>query len=573
MKKLAAGYCMLVLFSSMIFAQENDKRQIDLGEIKGNVSVAYQQYQEDSTINAAVPDEKSTLTAFTNLIYTRGNVSAGVRYESYLPAQLGYPDRFDGTGLGYRFASYDTDPISVTVGNFYEQFGSGLVFRSYEERLLGIDNAMDGMRIKAHPLPGIYLKGIYGKQRFQFTDGLVNGPGLVRGFDGELVVNELLDSISGKSIDSLPYRKLNVIVGGSFLSKYQPDNSTTLILPENVGTYAGRIRMNYGKVSLSGEYGYKINDPSGDNGFVYKDGHAALLNFTYATKGFSLLLDAKTTDNFNIRSDRTAELQDLLINFSPALTKQHSYNLAATLYPYGSRPWGEVAYQAEVSYKVPKRSKIGGKYGILLTANFSTVFGLDTTNIMEDIDDVSSTRQGYVTNRFFLPGKEKYFQDFNFEIKKKFSKTFKAVYTYFNFFYNNDINQGAFDNDNKAVRGNILSQIHVLDLSKRFKKKHNIRVELQHLSTQEHLGNWATALIEYTYSPHWFVGLLDQYNYGNPDMDKRVHYLYGTIGYVSGAHRFAVGYGKQRAGLFCVGGVCRQVPASNGLTLTFTTSF
>ena len=331
--------------------------------------------------------------------------------------------------------------------------------------------------------------------------------------------------------------------------------------------------MNYGKVSLSGEYGYKINDPSGDNGFVYKDGHAALLNFTYATKGFSLLLDAKTTDNFNIRSDRTAELQDLLINFSPALTKQHSYNLAATLYPYGSRPWGEVAYQAEVSYKVPKRSKIGGKYGILLTANFSTVFGLDTTNIMEDIDDVSSTRQGYVTNRFFLPGKEKYFQDFNFEIKKKFSKTFKAVYTYFNFFYNNDINQGAFDNDNKAVRGNILSQIHVLDLSKRFKKKHNIRVELQHLSTQEHLGNWATALIEYTYSPHWFVGLLDQYNYGNPDMDKRVHYLYGTIGYVSGAHRFAVGYGKQRAGLFCVGGVCRQVPASNGLTLTFTTSF
>lgn len=574
MKKRIACCSLSVFLSVCSYGQSgNNQREIDLGEIKGNVSMAYQQYQEDSAINAAVPDEKSTLTAFTNILYTRGNVSAGIRYESYLPAQLGYPDRFEGTGLGYRFAAYSTEKIGVTVGNFYEQFGSGLVFRCYEERLLGIDNAMDGMRVKAHPLPGLYVKGIYGKQRFQFSDGLVNGSGLVRGIDGELVLNELLDSLSNKSIDSLPYRKLNVILGGSFVSKYQSDNSPSLILPENVGTYAGRLRMNYGKVSVNGEYAYKINDPSGDNGFVYKDGHAALLNFTYATKGFSLLLDAKTTDNFSFRSDRTAELQDLMINFSPALTKQHSYNLAATLYPYGSRPWGEVAYQAELSYKVPKKSKIGGKYGLLLTANYATVFGLDSINILEDISAESSSREGYVNNSFFMPGKEKYFQDFNLEIKKKFSKTFRATYTYFNFFYNNDINQGAFDNNNKGVKGNIIAQIHVLDLSKRFMKKHNIRLELQHLSTQQHLGNWATVLLEYTYSPHWFVGILDQYNYGNSDAEKQVHYLYGTVGYVKNAHRFTMGYGKQRAGLFCVGGVCRQVPASNGLTVTFTTSF
>jgi len=48
----------------------------------------------------------------------------------------------------------------VTVGNYYEQFGSGMIFRSYEERGLGYDNAMDGVRIKYVPYKGVYLKGV-----------------------------------------------------------------------------------------------------------------------------------------------------------------------------------------------------------------------------------------------------------------------------------------------------------------------------------------------------------------------------------------------------------------------------
>ena len=32
-------------------------------------------------------------------------------------------------------------------------------------------------------------------------------------------------------------------------------------------------------------------------------------------------------------------------------------------------------------------------------------------------------------------------------------------------------------------------------------------------------------------------------------------------------------YGKQREGIICVGGVCRQVPAANGFSVTITSSF
>ena len=37
--------------------------------------------------------------------------------------------------------------------------------------------------------------------------------------------------------------------------------------------------------------------------------------------------------------------------------------------------------------------------------------------------------------------------------------------------------------------------------------------------------------------------------------------------------RFELGYGKVREGIFCVGGVCRNVPSSNGFTLNITSSF
>ena len=53
----------------------------------------------------------------------------------------------------------------------------------------------------------------------------------------------------------------------------------------------------------------------------------------------------------------------------------------------------------------------------------------------------------------------------------------------------------------------------------------------------------------------------------------RLHYLNGSIGYTQNTFRFSIGYGQQRAGIFCVGGVCRTVPASDGLKLTVSHSF
>jgi hypothetical protein len=253
---------------------------------------------------------------------------------------------------------------------------------------------------------------------------------------------------------------------------------------------------------------------------------------------------------------------DLLIGYLPALTKQHTYNLAATLYPYATNFYGEIAYQADFLFKIPKKSILGGKYGTSVAINFATSY----TPKRKFVNDMESSRNSYST-KFFSSSDSLLFQDLNIEIKRKINKKVKLNLNYFNFKFN----------DNAVKVANyykmIYAQIVVLDLTYQFNRYHSIRFETQGMWTQQDKGNWAFGQIEYTFSPHWYLAILDQYNYGNNNIEKRLHYGLISGGYIDGSHRFSLQFGKQRAGVFCVGGVCRAVPASNGLTFSFTSSF
>ena len=523
-------------------------------EIHGNFSVRGQYYQEDSAIGAPDVPEKFLMNGFANVVLTKGAFSAGMRYESYRNPILGFDPRYKGSGFPYRYVQYSKDGLDITAGNFYEQFGTGLLLRSYEERNLGVDNAFDGIRAKYSTKFGLYLKGMVGKQRYFFD----LGEGIVRGFDAMFNINE--------GFKSLNKAKLKVKIGGSFVSKFQEDNNPNYKLPENVGSYSGRLNLLYKGFGFLGEYAYKINDPSADNNFIYKEGQAMYLSGTYSKKGLGIVLSAKSIDNMSYRSDRNEGLNNLLINYNPALTKQHTYNLAATLYPYASQLMGEVAYQADIIYKLKKKSFLGGKYGTTIFINASKSFGLDSTHD----NDENGARQGY-TASFFKPGKEEFYQDINITVERKIKKWFKLKAMYMNLMANNDILK--YGGLNGSWSGKIYADIAVLEGIFKLNRKNSIRAELQGLWTKQDMGDWATLIIEYTYSPHFFVAIMDQYNYGNPIGKNQIHYPYLTAGYTFKANRISLGYGRQKAGLFCVGGVCRQVPASNGLIISVSSTF
>ncbi|MFT6845036.1 MAG: hypothetical protein ACJAUV_001226 [Flavobacteriales bacterium] len=531
--------------------------QINNGQIHGNFQMDAQYYNEDTLIGAPEVPEAMLMNGFGNVIYTNGGFSTGIRYETYLNRLQGFPDGYQGSGITYKYATYNAGDLEVTLGNYYEQFGSGLIFRSYEERNLGLDNAMEGVRLKYKIHDGVNAKLVYGRQRLFFDIG----EGIVRGADIDIQLNELFSKFKDKKT------KLGFGIGA--ISKYQKDNDPIYVLPENVTSTSARFNLSRGNINITGEYAFKFNDPSTDNGFAYNNGQAFLLNATYSMRGFALSGGIKSVDNFSFRSDRSQTLTNLFINYMPALNKQHTYNLVATLYPYATQPVGEFAYQGELLYKIEKGSFLGGKYGTNLSLNYSVAMAPNNTKRA----DTDSTRINY-SNDILTPGKEVYYKDFNAEIKHKFSKRVKGAVSYYNLVYNNSVLLGVVESsDQFKVKDKLYTDIFVADFSFKLKPKHTIRIEAQHLSTNQHRENWATGLIEYTISPHYFFALLDQYNYGNADSKQRIHYFTASMGYIKDSNRFSVSYGRQRAGIFCVGGVCRNVPASNGVTLSITSSF
>ena len=391
----------------------------------------------------------------------------------------------------------------------------------------------------------------------------MHGDGIVRGIDAEIHLNEVFKKMEDSQLD--------LTFGGSFVSKYQKDNNSTLILPENVGAYGGRFKALYKNFYLDGEFIQKEQDPSNDNGNIYNYGHASVFNLSYTQKGLGILISGKSVDNMSYRSDRTKDLQDVFINYLPALNKTHTYNLVATLYPYATQPVGEVAYQADIMYTFLRKTKLGGKYGTTIGFNYSTTYQPKMTKNENYPQD--STGISYKATPFVMSD-SLYWQDINFNISKKFSKKFSAILSYYNIQINNDV--AKISNDAQGV---INAHIGVVEMLFKLKPKHSIRTEIQGLFVEDKggvindKGNWFTALVEYTISPNYFFSFMNQYNYGNPDKTKRVNYPIMTCGYIRGSTRFTVSYGRQRAGLFCVGGVCRFVPANNGLTLSFTQSF
>ncbi|MFK7755789.1 MAG: DUF6029 family protein [Flavobacteriales bacterium] len=572
MKIKITGIWILLLVSFSVYSQDKNPLYVS-----GNFQVLAQTYQEDSLINAQVPDEKITLNSFANIVATKGKFQAGLRYESYLPQQLGYsePNRYKGSGIGYRFVSYTDDDLNITVGNFYEQFGIGLVLRSFEDRNLGLENAMDGVKVGIEPLPGFYVKGVYGKMRVDFVDGIVNTDGFIRGVDGEIFINELDSSLNDM--------KTKIRLGGSFVSRFQADRQSNVTLPENVGVYGARLNLNRGNWSMAVEYAEKINDPSGDNSvgtpardssvfgqFIYNKGYAMQGNLTYSQKGFSFSADAKYLDNFSFRPDRTIQGVGPMINFHPALTKQHSYMLASQFYAYATQPTGEFAYMGELSYNFKKNTFLGGRYGTQLTVNYARATGIDVNTT--SADTFNDTGVAYEPN-FLKASDQVFFSDLNIELKKKWSKKVKTKFTYFNFIYDNDISQGAILLDGTQAKGTIYADVFVAEANIKTRKKQNLRVVAQMLRTGQHQGDWAGLVLEYTIAPHWNLSIVDLYNYGNSIEDNILHYPLGGVAYSKDAHRISFEYGKRRAGLFCVGGVCRVVPASNGLTITMTSNF
>lgn len=556
MKRVTA---ILLLSSSLLFLVAPTARAQGLlgGHVTGNIQLDGQLTQTDTLIGAEMKPEKLLMNGRADILYTNGDFSGGLRFEIYQNPMLGFDSRYEGQGIANYFVSYKGERLSVTAGTFYEQFGSGMILRAYEDHYLGLDNSLLGMNITLRPVDGVTIKALAGKQRFFWE----YGNGLVRGIDGEVNLNSLIKHMA----DS----KLRLTLGGGFVSKYEesvtqfnPSNpSYKLNFPLNVGAGAVRMDMAYHNWGLQAEYARKGQDPGIMNDYIMKEGEALMLNLTYSQKGFSANVQAKRVDNMCFKSERAVTGEMLYINYIPAITKQHTYAFLS-MYPYATQTTGETGLQGDVMYKVKKDTWLGGKYGMDLHFNTAIIAGLDTTTV-----------GGMGTNGYTAPyfgAGDLYYGDATLEVAKKLSSSLKLTVT------------GGYQVFNPVVEGHEGGLHHnviaIGDLTWKVNKKNVLRFEAEWLESDskydynvndKRCGDWIMGLVEYNFTSAWFVSVSDQYAY----RDGIGNYYNVSVGYTHGATRLQIGYGKQREGLLCIGGVCRPVPASNGLTFSLTSSF
>ena len=512
--------------------------------------------EEDDAINTGTFDKKLLFNTYADLNLISRYVDAGVRLEFMKWPLPGFENDFKGWGVPNIYIKGRYKGFELTAGDFYEQFGSGFILRTYEERSLGIDNSIRGGRLRVSAIPGVRLTVLGGLQRRYWS---WDRNSRIYGADGEISIDEMARKLREKNIAWT--------FGASYVLKHEDSNGMTipgtdysLNFPEYVSSFDLRTNFQKGDFGILAEYAWKSQDPSTDNEFTYGYGNAAMLSATYSKTGISAQIQIKRSENMAFRSQRGVDGISAFINNMPAFSYLHTYALAA-MYPYATQAAdGEWAFQASFAYNFRRRTALGGKYGTKVKINASYIRGLDRNAPHYIIDGVTAGTDGYHSS-FFGMGPE-YYRDINLQIDKKWSRSVSQTFMYMNQLYNRSVIE-------KHPGPDINANIFVLDTKWKIDNRFTLRNELQYLHTRQDKKDWVYGLLELSVAPYLMLTVSDMWNCGSSGTH---YYMAGITGNYK-ANRLAVSYGRTRAGFNCSGGVCRYVQATRGFQVAYTYNF
>lgn len=268
------------------------------GQLSGGFESNTAWYIDDNKVKLDPVEAKNRVrsNSYLRLDYKLKYFTAGAQVESYQSkALLNYSPNFKGVNLGSYFLNYKNDSIGldITIGHFYEQFGSGLVLRTWEDRQLGIANSIAGARLKYSPLPGLNITALYGKQRngsgFDFTEGAVLG------LNTDIQLSSLLNV-------------KNVIFGTGFSYVNRNYKEKDARFSKNNYLSSARADFKWKNFTVDFEYAFKSKDALVEFGNVRPelqfDGDAYLLNLGYSKKGFGINANIRRLENFGFYSQR-----------------------------------------------------------------------------------------------------------------------------------------------------------------------------------------------------------------------------------------------------------------------------
>ena len=241
----------LFSFVVAVAATLSASAQIALGEKGGVISGSVESnnivYFNDSALSTPAPDTHFGSNDYIKVDYAVDRFSAGIQVETYLPALQGYEIGSYGNQFKVLvpmvYVQWQDKSYSVTVGNMYEQFGNGLVFRSFEDRQLGFNNSLLGARVTYNLGDYFAVKAIYGRPRL-YTNYQTGWAG---GADLSLSLGDMFGMQKGA-----------LFIEGSYVNRYEKVSD---IAADNLlNMYSARINFDHSGFSLRGEYVGKGKD-------------------------------------------------------------------------------------------------------------------------------------------------------------------------------------------------------------------------------------------------------------------------------------------------------------------------
>lgn len=527
-----------------LLADEGDRNRTERprGYVTGSFETNTNWYADDAITSATVPDGHFGSNNYLKLDYYGGRFTAGVQLEAYAPVLVGYPSDLKGAALTNYYVNWKDGGFSLTAGTFYDQFGSGLLFRSWEDRALGINNAVMGARIEYRYNDILAVKALWGMPRY----GMKPSETQVKGADLNFALSNLLG-----------WDRTYLALEGSVLDRYEAlDDYRTLdgCRPNCTG-WSARVNLESDGFFFKGEYvdagqKYYYNTSYAGSGQMYwrKRGNAQLIETGYNAHGLGINLSLRRLEWMDSKVVTEGSSTVNMLNYVPAMCTQYTYMLT-TLNPYGARTGeissrftnsGEIGGQIDIFYNFRRGTLLGGMRGMKVHANFSTY---------HTIASEGTFKAGNML-----------FRDLSVDIEKQWTKKFKSVLLW---------SMQEYSPSYGASRTTWLSNIFVADLLYKFTPTFSTRMELQYLVTFEDARDWMAALLEVNFAPHWSIYASDMYNHGSTG----IHYYNGGVSYTRSRTRLSLGYGRYRAGYICSGGVCRKIPAYTGANLALTMSF
>lgn len=524
----------------------------------GDLELRSDFYVRDTTIGAAgtpqYDNQKSSMDSWLSSSYRNENwgLSVGLRMDFFVNSRLHKPTAsFTKVNLGNFYVKKEIKGLTVTGGHFYDQFGSGIAFRAYEDRFLGIDNSIFGIHAKYDFTKNFSVKAFGGLPNDRLSKNVIGTSGaFVKGINGEGLVSlgkeKDLTIRPGASVvnRTISQDNMNTMVNNingypNFNDRFKPVFNTYIFSAYNT--------LNYKNFSWYVEGAYKTREAVKIAvGSPYKNtaGNIIYTNLTYSQKGFGITAQFKRTQNFQFRDapDTDGTILNGALNFIPPINRQNSVRLAARYAP-ASQEISEVAYSFDITKKLSKKIDFHFTYSEIHDLDISFKYWAKTT----------------------------LFREFNADIDWRASKKVKGEAGVQYVLYNKEFYEGpsGYDRDVQAITP-------YFELTYKFDNKKSLRTELQYQYVPRDFGQWLFVLAEFSMAPNFTISLADQWNIvkgENKSSKNNEHYYSVFSSYTIKTTRFFASYVRQVEGIVCTGGVCRLEPSFNGVKVGLNTSF